>query len=98
MPMNCRNGVSSSVNIWQVSKRPVAAIGEYLLDDGMIAVLRLGLDHLERRVRKHGMVPPDREQLVLPAGSLGVEVFDPADDQPGGDCPALPRRERRVRH
>ena len=48
MRVNCRNGVSSSVNIWQVSERAAGDVGEDLLDDSVVAVLSLGLDQLER--------------------------------------------------
>jgi hypothetical protein len=74
----------------QMSQRPVAAVREDLPDDGVVAVLGLGLDHLEWRVSEHGMAAPAGEQLVLAFGGPGVEVFDPADDQPGGDRLAFP--------
>ena len=48
------------------------------------------------RVGEDGVVAPDGEQLVLPGGSLLVQVADPADDQPGGDGLAFLARERRV--
>ena len=80
------------------ARGPLGQVGEDLLDDGMVAVLCLGLDHLERRVGEHGVVAPDREQLVLAAGGFAVEVLDPADDQPGGDRLAFLRGERRVGH
>jgi hypothetical protein len=51
----------------------------------VVAVLRLGLDHLKRRVSEQGTVPPDGGQLVLAADCLAVQVADAADDQPGGD-------------
>ena len=63
---------------------------------GVVAVLPLGLDQLERRVGEDRVVAPDGEQLVLPGRGLLVQVADPADDQPGGDGLALLRRERRV--
>ena len=47
------------------------------------------------RVGEHGVVAPDREQLVLPWRPW-VLVADPADDQPGGDGLALLRGERGV--
>ena len=86
-----------SANIWQVRERPVAPVREDLLHDGMVAVLALGLDELERRVGEDCVVPPDGEQFVLPVCGLLVEVTDPADDQPGGDRLAFLRRKGRVR-
>jgi len=44
------------------------------------------------------VVAPDGEQLVLALAGLAVEVFDPADDQPGGDGLVLLRGERGVFH
>ena len=79
-----------------MSQGPAGDVGEHLLHDGVVAVLALGLDELERRVGEDGVVPPDGKQLVLPAGGLLVQVADPADDQPGGDFLAFLRRERRV--
>jgi hypothetical protein len=61
-----------------------------------VTVLALGLDELERRVGERGVIPPDREQLVLPPGGLVVQVADAADDEAGGDLPALLRGERGV--
>ena len=49
----------------QVSQGAVGQVGEDLLDDGVVAVLLLGLDQRERGVGEHGVVPPDGEQLVL---------------------------------
>ena len=63
----------------------VVPVGEDLLDDGVVAVVFLGLDHLERAVGEHGVVAPDREQFVLPVSGSGVQVADAADDQPGGE-------------
>ena len=77
-------------------ERAAGDVGEDLLDDGVAAVLPLGLDELERGVGEDGVVTPDGEQLVLPVGGLLVLVADPADDQPGGDRMSLLRRERRV--
>jgi hypothetical protein len=61
----------------------------------VVAVLSLGLE-LEGGIGEDRVVAPDGEQLVLPGGCFLVQVADPADDQPGGDCLALLRRERRV--
>jgi hypothetical protein len=71
-------------------------VGKYLLHDGVVAVLSLGLDQLERRVGEHRVVTPDREQFVLSVRGLLVQVADAADDQPRGDGLAFLRRERRV--
>ena len=90
-------GVRSELPRWQVSQRPAGDVGEHLLHDRVVTVLPLGLDELERGIGEHRVVPPDREQLVLPGGRLLVQVPDPADDQPSGDRLALLRRERRVR-
>jgi hypothetical protein len=54
-----------------VSKRAAGDVGEHLLRDGVVAVLSLGLDQLERRVGENRVVAPDREQLVLPGAGLG---------------------------
>src|SRR6266516_6208526 len=64
---------------------PVGPVREDLLDYGVVTVVLLGLDGLERGIGEHGVVAPDAEQLVLALGGLAVEVFDPADDQPGGE-------------
>jgi hypothetical protein len=77
-----------------VRQRPFSPVGEQLLDDGVAAVVFLGLEHGERGVGEHGVVAPGGEQLALAFGGPGVEVFDPADDQPGRDCLALLRGER----
>ena len=80
-----------------VTEGAAGDVGEDLLRDGVVTVLRLGLDNqLERRIGEHRVVAPDREQLVLPVSRLLVQVPDPADDQPGGDGLALLQRERRL--
>jgi hypothetical protein len=52
-------------------------VGEHLLHDGVVTMLPLGLDQLERGVGEDGVVAPGREQLVLPGcgtdGRLGVD-------------------------
>ena len=48
-----------------MSQGTVGPVGEDLLDDGVVAVLLLGLEHHERGVGEHGVVAPDGEQLVL---------------------------------
>ena len=50
----------------QVRQRPVVPVGENLLDDGVVAVVFLGLDHLEGADGEHGVVAPGAEQLLLP--------------------------------
>ena len=50
---------------WQVRQGAAAQVREDLLDDGVVTVLRFGLDHLEGRVGEQGVVAPDGEQLVL---------------------------------
>src|SRR5947207_9828247 len=64
----------------------------------MVAVVLLGLDGRERGAGEDGVVAPGGKQLVLALAGLAVEVFDPADDQPGGDGLALLRGERGVFH
>jgi len=64
----------------------------------MVAVVFLGLEGLERGVGEHGVVAPDGKHLVLALGGFAVEVFDPADDQPGGDGLVFLRGERGVFH
>ena len=49
-----------------MSERAAGDVGEDLLHDGVVAVLPLGLDQLERRVGEDRVVAPDGEQLVLP--------------------------------
>ena len=85
-------------NVRHMGQGPAGQVREHLLDDGMVTVLRLGLDHLERRVGEQGVVAPDREHLVLAVGGFAVEVLHAADYQPGGDRLAFLRGERRVGH
>jgi len=66
----------------QVAQGAVIPVGEDLLDDGVVAVLSLGLDQLEWRAGEDGVVAPEAEQLVLAGGCFVVQVPDPADDQP----------------
>jgi len=77
-----------------MSKGSVGPVREHLFHLGVVAVLLLGLEYLERGVGEHRVVAPGREQLALP-GVL-VQVADPADDQPGGDRLAFLRGERGV--
>src|SRR5216684_1779037 len=57
------------------------------------AMVLLGLEGRERGVGEHGVITPDGKQLVLAFGGGAVAVFDPADDQPGGDGLPLLRDE-----
>jgi hypothetical protein len=74
-----------------MSHGAIGPVREHLFHHRVVAVLRLGLERLERRVGEDGVVAPDGEQLVLAFAGLAVEVLDPADDQPGGDGLALLR-------
>jgi hypothetical protein len=68
-----------------------------MFDDGVPAVLDLGLQHLERAGGEHRVVTPHVEQLAL-IGVLGLEAFDPAHDQAtGGLQPPRSGRERDIR-
>jgi hypothetical protein len=53
-----------------VSEGAGVQVGVDLLDDGMIAVLALGLNQFERGISKNGVIPPGGEKLVLPPGLL----------------------------
>ena len=69
----------------QVREGPVGPVGEQLFHLGVAAVVGFGLDGRERGAGEHGVVAPDGEQFVLALGGRAVQVFDPADEQPGGD-------------
>ena len=71
---------------------PVGQVGEDLFHLGVAAVVLLSLEGGERGVGEDGVVTPGAEQLALARRRPGVEVFDPADDQPGGDRLALSSR------
>ena len=71
-----------------MSQGSAGDVGEDLLHNGVVAVLPLGLDQLERGVGEDGVVAPGGEQLALPGCGLGL-VADPADDQPRGDLQFL---------
>jgi hypothetical protein len=71
-----------------VRQRPVVEVGEDLLDDGVAAVLLLGLEGFVRAVGEDGVVAPGGEQLALARRGLSL-VADAADDQPGGDVQGL---------
>jgi hypothetical protein len=75
-----------------VREGSVAEVGEELLDDGVAAVLLLGLDELVRAVGEDGVVAPGGEQLALSRRGILVLVADAADDQPGGDMQFLALR------
>ena len=51
-------------------ERAVGDVGEDLLHDGVVAVLLLGLDQLERGVGEDGVVTPGGEQLALPGAAF----------------------------
>ena len=51
-------------------QRPVGPVGEDLLHDRVVTMLLLGLDQLDRGISEHRVVPPGREQLVLPGRCL----------------------------
>ena len=53
---------------WHMNQGAAGDVGEDLLHDGVVAVLPLGLDQLERGVGEDRVVAPDGEQLVLPGG------------------------------
>ena len=80
-------GVGRELPGGQMRQRAVLQIGDDLLDDRVPPVIGLGLEHRQRRIGEHGVMPPDREQLTLSVGDdmVGVGVADPAHDQPGGD-------------
>ena len=58
----------------------VDQLGEDLFDDGVAAVLGLGLDEYERAVGERGVVTPDREELTLTVHCGLVEVGDATHD------------------
>jgi hypothetical protein len=58
-------GVGAELAGWQVSEGPVVEVGEDLLDDGVVAVLLLGLDELVGAVGEDGVVAPGGEELAL---------------------------------
>jgi hypothetical protein len=66
-------GVGGEMPRGQVGERAVVPVGEDLLDDGVVAVVRLGLDHLERAVGEQRVVAPAGEQFILSLAGLGVE-------------------------
>jgi hypothetical protein len=65
----------------------VLEVGDDLFNDRVASVIGFGLEHRQRRVGEHGVVPPDREQFALLVGDDvgGVGIADPPDDQPGAD-------------
>src|SRR4030095_7630569 len=69
----------------QVGQCPGDQVGVDLLDDGVPAMLRLGLHQGVGRVGEHRVVAVIGDQLTLAGDLLGVVAPDPAHDQPGGD-------------
>jgi len=73
-------GAGGEVFRREVGQRAVAEVREDLLDDRVVAVLGLGLDHPERRVRKHGVIASGgnsssclhADALDIRAGCAGV--------------------------
>jgi len=61
----------------QVRQRPVVQVGEELLDDGVAAVLLLGLGEFVGAVGEDGVVAPGGEQLALPGAAFALSR-DPA--------------------
>jgi hypothetical protein len=57
-----------------VGQRAVVEVGEDLLDDGVAAVLGLGLDEGEAAVGEHRVVAPDGEQFALAVTGVGGRV------------------------
>ena len=53
-----------------MSQRPVAPVGEDLLDDGVVTVLAFGLDELEWGVGKDGVVRQAGNSSPCPAAAL----------------------------
>ena len=70
----------------QVGQGSSPQVGVDLFDDGVPAVLGLGLQHGDRGVGEHGVVAVGVEQHPLPTG-LGarLQAFHAVHDQPGGD-------------
>lgn len=72
----CLAGAGSSTRSGGASLRagdvpgPVGQVGEQVLDDGVVAVLGLGMDHLERGVGEDRAVAPDAEQFNWPVAAL----------------------------
>jgi hypothetical protein len=74
-------------------------VGEELFDDGVAAVVGLGLGELERAVGEHRVVPVGGEQLALAlGGGFGGEPADPAHDQPPVAAVGAAGGERGVGH
>ncbi|MFG2848611.1 hypothetical protein ACGF12_36450 [Kitasatospora sp. NPDC048296] len=64
---------------------PVLQLADHLFDDSVPAVVGFGLDERERGVGERRVAAVDGEQLALALGcGIGVEAFDPADDQTCG--------------
>lgn len=70
----------------QVRGRAVLEFGDHLLDHGVVALLLVGLDGAQGRVRDEPVMAVGREQLALFGAVPGqwLESFDPAHHQPAG--------------
>ncbi|MGW0792331.1 hypothetical protein ACWD04_29920 [Streptomyces sp. NPDC002911] len=70
----------------QVGQGGGFAVGDDLLDDGVVAVFLFGLQGCDRLVGEEEVVAPDGKQLALLTGNRRFgEVLDAAHDQSGGD-------------
>ena len=58
-------GVGRELPGGQMRQRAVLQIGDDLLDDRVPPMIGLGLEHRQRGIGEHGVMPPDREQLTL---------------------------------
>ena len=83
-------------NVRQVGQGSVDQLGVELFDDGVVAVVGLGLQGGERAVGEHGVVAPGRAELGLPGRDLRGQPADPTHDQLRGDRLLTPGRERGV--
>ncbi|NMM18091.1 MAG: hypothetical protein HHJ14_13515 [Cellulomonas sp.] len=69
-----------------VGEGAVLQLGDDLLDDGVVAVRGLRVEHRLLRVGEHRVVTPGGEQGALPGPDHGgVQSFDAAHDQAGTD-------------
>src|SRR6478735_6022805 len=75
----------------------VFEVGVDLLDDGVSTVGFVRGDGVQGAGGEERVEPPGVEQGGLPGNGFGVEVGDPADDEPAGDLltvlPGLERNE-----
>ena len=82
-----RFGALGRFGRWGVSHRTLFELGDDLFDDGVVAVVFVGVDRGQVTVGDEPVVPPGGEQRVLAVvgggdGSL-VQALHPAHDQPG---------------